>query len=63
MSVFDEEGPKRKAIHEIGCDLSFLSVDELEARIEQIRQEIVRIELEIKSKSASKSAAEGLFKK
>lgn len=63
MTLFDEDAPKKKLAHEIGCDISMISVDELEARVAMLRKEIERLEVEIKAKSASKSAAESLFKK
>ena len=46
MSMFDEEAPRKKRVHEIGQDLSLLSVDELSERIEQLKEEIGRLEAE-----------------
>ncbi len=43
--------------------LDTLSLDELTYRIRVLKREIVRIEAEIKVKSASMSAAEDAFKK
>ncbi len=63
MSVFDDDAPKKKVAHEIGCDLSMLSVGELEARISLMKEEIERLKADIVGKSASRSAAEDLFKK
>ncbi|MCO6185090.1 DUF1192 domain-containing protein [Rhizobium sp. L1K21] len=63
MALFDEERPKKTLAHEIGCDLSMISVDELVARVALLKEEIARLEADIKAKSASKSAAESLFKK
>lgn len=63
MSLFDEEKPVRKVSHEIGCDLSALSADELKARIALLSEEIGRLEAEIRDKSSSRSSAEGLFRK
>ena len=56
----DEEAPvKKKTVHEIGQDLSLLSVDELSERIEILEQEITRIEAARKTKPlAVKYAAE-----
>jgi uncharacterized small protein (DUF1192 family) len=62
MTLFDDDRPVKKAVHDIGSDLSLLSVDELQSRIQILREEIARLEQEVRSKSASKSAAEGLFK-
>ena len=62
MSFFEEDRPARKIAHEIGSDLSLLSVDELAARIELLRAEIERLETEKQKKGASRSAAENLFR-
>jgi len=63
MSVFDDDRPIKKVSHEIGADLSALSVDELKARIALLKEEIGRIEAEVASKSSSRSSAESLFRK
>lgn len=63
MSLFDDDLPKKKTTHELGCDLSQLSVDELANRIGLLRQEIARLETAIAEKSASKSAAESVFRR
>jgi uncharacterized small protein (DUF1192 family) len=63
MSLFDDEKPAKKLSHEIGADISMLSVDELGARIILLKDEITRIEAEIASKSSSRNVAESLFKK
>ncbi|ASY64224.1 hypothetical protein SJ05684_c27930 [Sinorhizobium sojae CCBAU 05684] len=62
MSLYDDDQPKKKIVHEIGSDLSQLSVDELTARIALLSEEIARLEAERARKSASRSAAEGLFR-
>ena len=62
MSLFDDDRPARKTVHEIGSDLSLLSVDELAARIEILKEEIARLEAERVKKGASRSAAESLFR-
>jgi uncharacterized small protein (DUF1192 family) len=59
----DDDRPKKKVAHEIGQDLSLLSVDELTARIELLRAEIERLEADIKSKQSKRSAAEQFFKR
>lgn len=62
MTIF-EDGPARpRRTHEIGQDLSLLSVAELDERITQLREEITRLEAERASKDRSKSAAEQLFR-
>lgn len=63
MALFDDEPKKKKMVHEIGQDLSLLSVAELNERIAALRAEIVRLETEVVAKSATKSAAEALFKR
>lgn len=63
MSLMDEDDkPKRKVAHEVGCDLSSLSADELSLRIELLKSEISRLEAERQKKSAGRAAAESLFK-
>lgn len=62
MSLFDDDRPLKKIAHEIGSDLSLLSVDELSTRIELLKAEIARLESEKAKKGASRSAAENLFR-
>ena len=64
MPAIDEDDrPKKKIAHEIGQDLTLLSVAELNARIELMREEISRLEADIKNKQASRSAADQFFKR
>ena len=63
MAIFDDEPKKPKKVHEIGQDLSALSVGELSERVQALKDEIGRLEAEIKSKSQVKSAAEQFFKR
>ena len=58
----DDDRPKPKKLHEIGCDLTFLSAGELEERIALLREEIARLEADKASKTSSRSVAESLFK-
>lgn len=62
MTFFDDEHPIRKPAHEIGCDLSMLSADELGERIELLRRELERLEAERERKTTSRSAAESVFR-
>jgi uncharacterized small protein (DUF1192 family) len=62
MPILDEEPPRRKSL-QIGEDLSALSLDELAARIDALRNEIARIEDAMKSKRASATAADAFFKR
>jgi uncharacterized small protein (DUF1192 family) len=48
--------------HEIGQDLSLLSVQDLGERIEALKAEIARLEAMREKKQASKSAADTFFK-
>ena len=63
MSLFDDDRLKKTPVHEIGGDLSLLSVDELGNRIELLKQEIERLEAARTNKSASKSEAESFFRR
>ncbi|MFK0691958.1 DUF1192 domain-containing protein [Mesorhizobium sp. IMUNJ 23033] len=63
MAIFDDEPKKKARPHEIGQDLALLSVGELTERIGILRDEIARLEGELKSKSTTKSAAEALFRR
>lgn len=63
MALFDDDRPKKPPRHEIGQDLSLLSVEELRERIVDLGAEIERLERELETKGASKSAAEAFFQK
>ncbi len=58
----EDDKPVRKVVHEIGQDLSSLSIDELTERMALLQAEIERLDLARRSKSASKQAAESFFK-
>ncbi len=53
---------KKSGLHQVGMALDTLSIDELEARIGLLKEEIERLRLEIKKKDDTKSAAENVFK-
>ena len=59
----DDDRPKKKIVHEIGQDLTLMSVGELNERVAILKDEIARLEANIKTKQASKSAADMFFKK
>jgi uncharacterized small protein (DUF1192 family) len=64
MPATDEDDrPKKKFAHEIGQDLTLLSVTELNGRIALLRDEIARLEADINGKQASRSAADQFFKR
>ena len=63
MALFDDEPLKPRRIHEIGQDLSLLSVDELQERIGQLQAEIDRLEGELQAKGSTRQAAEALFRR
>jgi len=62
-AIDPDELPKKKINHEMGQDLSLLSVGELAERVGLLKEEIARIEDEMARKRASKSAADTFFKK
>ncbi len=59
----EEDRPKKKLKHELGEDLSRLSLDELGERIQLLRDEIGRIEAATAAKRASAQAAASFFKR
>ncbi len=64
MAVFDDDDrPKKKITHDIGQDLTLLSVAELDERIALMREEIARLEADIVKKQSSRNAADQFFKK
>ena len=64
MPAIDEDDrPKKKLTHEIGQDLTLLSVKELNERVALMREEIARLEADIARKQASRSAADSVFKR
>lgn len=62
MSILEDEPAKKPLIHEIGGDLSLVSVDELQERIDLLKAEIARVEAELDAKQQSKNDAESLFR-
>jgi uncharacterized small protein (DUF1192 family) len=63
MAAVDDELPKKKLVHEIGQDLTLLSVKELDERTALLREEITRLEADRTKKQASRSAADQFFKR
>jgi uncharacterized small protein (DUF1192 family) len=62
MPIEDDDRPRKKISHEIGQDLSLLSVEELNERIALLKSEIERLEAASAKKRASKDAANSFFK-
>jgi len=62
MPSEDDDRPRRKISHEIGQDLSLLSVAELNERIALLNSEIDRLKAAVLKKDASKDAANSFFK-
>ena len=62
-AIDDDDKPKKKVAHEIGQDLSLLSVEELAARGQLMRDEIARLEADITQKRAKRAAADQFFKR
>lgn len=64
MSLFpDDDHPKPKIAHEIGQDLSMLSLAEIDDRIAVLKAEIQRLNETRARKDASRSAADAFFRK
>jgi uncharacterized small protein (DUF1192 family) len=63
MALFDDEPLKKPKAHEIGQDLSLLSVGDLGERIALLRAEIERLEAELQAKDMTKNTAEALFRR
>ena len=62
MAIEDDDKPRKKITHEIGQDLSLLSVEELTERIALMNSEIERLQQAVTKKRASKDAANSFFK-
>ena len=58
----DDDRPIRKIAHEIGQDLTLLSVEELAERIALLNAEIARLQSSMQLKRATRDAADRFFK-
>ena len=63
MPIEDDDRPRKKISHEIGQDLTLLSVEELAARVQLLNDEIERLQADMVNKRASRSAADQFFKR
>jgi uncharacterized small protein (DUF1192 family) len=61
--TIDDELPRKKLAHEMGQDLSLLSVEELADRIAALQAEIARLEAAMAAKKASRTSADQFFKR
>jgi uncharacterized small protein (DUF1192 family) len=61
--IDEDELPKKKVAHEIGQDLTLLSVKELDERVALLKQEIARLEADKAGKQATRAAADQFFKR
>jgi uncharacterized small protein (DUF1192 family) len=55
--------PKKAKSHELGQDLSKHSVADLQALLETLKAEIVRVEQAMNAKQSSLNAAQSVFKR
>jgi uncharacterized small protein (DUF1192 family) len=62
MAIADDDKPRKKVSHEIGQDLSLLSLEELTERVALLSSEIERLQAAATKKRASKDAANSFFK-
>ena len=62
MTFLDDDRPRKPAEHELGADLSMLSVGDLDLRIELLKAEIERLEADRERKDAGRRAADSLFR-
>ena len=60
--IGDEDKSVRKVVHDVGQDLSQLSVDEINERILLLKAEIERLDEARRAKTATRAAAGAFFK-
>jgi uncharacterized small protein (DUF1192 family) len=58
----DDDKPRKKISHDMGQDLSLLSVEDIEGRIASLTAEIERLKADAAKKRASRDAANAFFK-
>ena len=62
MAIHEDDRPIKKVAHEIGQDLTLLSVEELAERIALLNAEIARLQSSMQLKRATRDAADRFFK-
>jgi uncharacterized small protein (DUF1192 family) len=62
-AIDDDDRPKKKISHEVGQELTLLSVRELDERVALLKDEIARLEADKAKKQAQRSAADQFFKR
>ena len=62
MAIDEDDKPKKKISHEIGQDLTLLSVEELAERIALLNAEVQRLQSSMQLKRATRDAADRFFK-
>ena len=62
MAIDDDDKPRKKITHDIGQDLSLLSVEDVEERIAILVTEIDRLKADMARKRAGRDAANAFFK-
>ena len=63
MTLFEDDRPAKRVAHEIGGDLSVLSIEDLNARIVLLKEEIARLEADKEKKKSGRAAAQDLFRR
>jgi len=62
--MFEEEAsPHKKTVHEVGQDLSSLSIAEIDERMALLEAEIIRLDEAKTRKLRTQAAADALFKR
>ena len=62
-AIEEDDRPKKKIVHEVGQELTLISVEELRERIALLKDEIARLEADIARKQASRNVADQFFKR
>jgi len=62
-AIDDDDRPKKKIVHEIGQELTLLSVEELDERVALLNEEIARLQSDKAKKQATRTAADQFFKR